>query len=105
METVTVTIGRNVGTEPMPPGQWAMFAERTRRAVTSFTSELWADVDCASSYEGVAEEAHIFYGPVNPRRHAQRLLPKYLARLAEAYEQECIGYTFGTAELAFADPR
>ena len=104
MRTVTVTIGRNVGTDPLPAEDWNDFVFGTRRAVEVVTSELWAQGPSRGSWDGVSEDAFFFYGPVAAMtddvvpaliRHLRALL----SVLATRYRQEAIGLSVGEPEL------
>lgn len=107
METVTVTIGRNVGVEPLAADAWNAFVASTRAAVEAATSELFAVAAYKGSWDGVSEDAALFYGPLvtDDQGAVLAALRSRLAVLASYYGQEGIGLSVGASELvaSFAD--
>ena len=103
MQTVTVTVGRNVGDKPMSAHQWDGFQSDVRKAVESVTAELWiASRVKHSEWQGVPEEAFIAYGPVVTTADVtdvKRALTIRLETLASRYGQEAIGVSWGESEL------
>lgn len=97
MRTVTVTIGRNVGTEPMPREQWNHFVAKVRNEVSLATEEVWAVAPYQGSWEGVREDAVVFYGPLKEPR--LEILRSSLSNLATYYSQDAIGLSVGEGEL------
>lgn len=98
METVTVTIGRNVGDAPLPPEAWNAYVSDTRQAVEAATSELWAHAPYRGEWEGVAEDAFIYFGAL-AGPDSLGALRQRLATLATFYGQDAIGLAAGTGEL------
>lgn len=98
METITVTIGRNVGDRPLPASVWNSFVSDTREAVERATSEVWAAAPTRSVWGDQREDAFVFYGPVTAP-HAVSSLRITLAGLAAYYGQEAIGLSIGLSEL------
>lgn len=101
MRTVTVTIGRNVGTSPLSPESWNEFVSQTREAVKVATDELWAVAPYRGSWDGVSEDSAVFYGPLKDgdQDWYLRALRTQLANLATYYRQEAIGLSVGVSEL------
>lgn len=102
MQTVTVTIGRNVGPDPLPADIWNEFVSRVRREVERVTSELWAVAPFRGQWEGESEDAMVFYGPLKAVQAITRPLPTLranLANLATYYRQDAIGLSVGESEL------
>ena len=99
METVTVTIGRNVGDDPLPADQWNAFTSDTRAAVEAATLDLWAIAPYKGVWKGTTEDAAIFYGPLVDVGEVLEALRQRLAVLATYYGQEAVGLSVGTGEL------
>lgn len=108
MKTVTVTIGRNVADVPMAPERWNDYVTRTREAVTDALSELWVTAPYRGEWEGVREDAFVFYGPLKGGEGTDdafwsdlnvRELKVKLSTLATYYRQDAIGLSVGEAEL------
>jgi hypothetical protein len=99
MQTVTVTIGRNVGPDPLPADAWNGFVSATRRAVEHATSELWASAPTRSIWVDTPEDAFVFYGPTIDHPDAVQALRVRLSSLAGYYGQEAIGLSVGESEL------
>jgi len=98
VKTVTVTIGRNIGTSPMLPELWYEFISKVRQAFTDATSEVWTVAPYKGLWQENPEEACVFYGPV---RHEEFIpaLRTTLANLATYYHQDAIGMSVGESEL------
>jgi hypothetical protein len=100
MRTITVTIGRNVGPDPLPAEEWNTFVFETRQIVEAVTTELWASGPSRSTWDGVSEENFYFYGPLNTASRVRfRRFRNRLETLATKYRQEAIGISIGTFEL------
>ena len=101
MESVTVTIGRNVGDHPLPAEEWNEYVRATRDAVERATSELWAVAPYKGEWEGTQEEAVVFFGPLlaGYEDDAYRVLGATLATLATYYRQDGIGVARGESTL------
>ena len=103
MQTITVTIGRNVGEEPLPQDRWNEFIADTRAAVDSTVSDIWVATPYRGSWDGVPEDAFVFYGPVEAEHIPwERLLKQRLSVLAGYYGQQAIGVSVGFSELVDA---
>ena len=99
MKTVTVTIGRNVGDEPLPAAAWNDYTADTRRAVEAVTVDLWAVAPYRGSWEGQPEDAVILYGSLIDVDGVVEALRQRLATLATYYGQQAIGLSVGSSEL------
>lgn len=101
MEAVTVTIGRNVGSDPMGPADWQRYVTHTRAALLDVVSDLWIDTPYTGEWEGRTEDAWAFYGPVE---HTDQLdaLRGELGGLAALYGQDAVGLAVGSTELVSA---
>ncbi len=95
--TIVVTIGRNIGEEPMLPATWMQF----KRDVLDVLEECGAEViqrpnftespDAVGCWEGqICEEAAAFVAFI-PEARQQTLVP-HLRALARKYSQDAIGY-------------
>lgn len=100
METATVTIGRNVGEQPLPDDDWQAFKDATRRVLDG--SDIWTDADYIGAWEGVTEDAHVYVAGLPDGNHDD--IRKALVSLAAQYHQDAIGLTIGTAQLVGATP-
>jgi hypothetical protein len=100
MRTFTVTIGRNVGSEPMEQSQWNDFVWETRTVCESVSPELWANAAHRNSWNGISEDSFILYGPlVDNDDSTVEFLRNRLDTLATKYRQDAIGLSIGESEL------
>lgn len=99
-KTLTVTIGRNVGDQPMPHDQWESFRRSVRRTLETAGGEVWADARYRGQWEGIHEDAAIVHALVDDE--AVDPVRITLAELAALYGQEAIGLAVGTGELVTA---
>ena len=106
MNTVTVSIGRNIGAVPMPEQSWADFTSDVESVLrlycsTFFVSAAWS----MGSWEGVEEESRTWVAELNSEGDepdpADRL-EKSLSFLATVYLQDAIALTVGSTVLAGA---
>lgn len=104
MRAVTVTIGRNVGDVPLPAERWNEFVSRTRAVVEQSTDDLWAVAPYRGSWDGVSEDAVLFYGSVGSDE-VTTSLREALRNLASYYDQEAVGLAIGDSELVEAFDR
>lgn len=95
--TQVVTIGRNIGDQPMPDDHWQAF----KSAVNAALADCCGNViqrprdntlgDQQGTWEGkVCEEAATFVA-LTPQRYAYTVRPE-LARIASRFQQEAIGF-------------
>lgn len=106
MNTITVTIGRNVGDEPMSPSSWNNFIFDTRKAFLQSAEDVWAGALYTGGWNGHSEDAYILYGPSKSESAAAvTILRQTLAILATKYGQDAIGLSVGEGELveSFSD--
>ncbi len=110
MHTYTVTIGRHVGTEPMPEHEWAMFEDRINETLCYFGGEQHREGGDPSMIEthrgtgvwdGVEEESIkmtlLTTTPIRPLN--LEVLRKDLGQIAYHHRQDAIALTIGTSEL------
>lgn len=91
---VTVTIGRNIGDEPMPQSRWNAYGDAVRDLL-KLDGEIFADATYNGWWDYVSEDARVF---VATTRSPDRLRLG-LAQLAEVYRQDAVGLQVGTTEL------
>lgn len=105
---ISVTIGRNVGAQPLPVVSWVGFQNVVRSAIAAAhlggtgiagpTVEAW---NGSGSWGGIVEEnAH--FSARSPDGFNLRKLRRHLARIAADYRQEAIALSVGRSELVYA---
>jgi hypothetical protein len=100
MRTITVTIGRNVGSEPMEQSEWNAFVWETRETIEIVSPELWANAAHRNSWNGTSEDSFIFYGPLFDETDATvEFLRNRLETIATKFRQDAIGLSIGDSEL------
>jgi hypothetical protein len=102
MESITVTIGRNVGDTPMPTTDWRAYLRSVHKALTDATEELWVDADYVGRWGDVPEQAHVDVGPLVDHDRLPALRSA-LSAAATRYHQDAVGLSVGTAELVASD--
>lgn len=99
--SITVTIGRNVGSEPLGDEGWARFQADVIDRITalvrpSFTFTYYG----VGEWQGITEEsAAILFGGTEYTANAADV-SSVLSVLAEEYGQDAIGFSFGPSLLA-----
>src|SRR5437660_1215533 len=97
-QVVFVTIGRNIGLEPMSRQKWRSFRQATRLVlVATVGSPDFEIVGFGGRWGGVAEMAAVFV--VLRRVVRVELLRERLKELAASYGQETIALAIGGSEL------
>jgi hypothetical protein len=101
---VTVSIGGNIGEEPMPIDEWLAFRHRTRSACEA-VGEVVGESSGYSRWGDVVEKTYkvdVFLDDATfgIRRGA---LAEALSTLAGIFEQDGIGISFGTVVKATAE--
>lgn len=98
--TVTVSIGRNVGTLPMLEHDWQAFAADTTRIVRNLSSTVHFLGFGSGEYEGETEESYtIVATTIVPSLQGMR---DALALLARENGQEAIAVTSGMTRYVMA---
>lgn len=98
MATVTVTIGRNVGTVPMDRDRWRLFRQSIRDTLVSVASDIYVDSAQAwGEWDGTMEECATWVASVPS--DSLWVLRDALPYLASTFSQEAIALTVGTTEL------
>lgn len=101
MATVTVSIGRNVGSEPMPDYEWSQFVELVRLAVKRDASAVYVDAAASrGEWEGIAEDSRTWVADID--EWDLGALRNSLRQYAVTFGQDAIALTVGTTELVGA---
>lgn len=99
MLSYTVTIGRNVGSEPMSDDDWIEFQTLVQQTLERVLEPSAVFVYTGmGEWDGEAEESTAYL--VLSTIPAFSLLDERLGMLAEAFGQEAIGWSCGAAHLA-----
>ena len=95
MTTGAITIGRNVGLEPMPDGTWTQFIDEVSALITRCGGVVYIAGYGSGEWDGVAEEsAVITFEGVEADD-----LTDGLVFLAAMYEQDAIALLTGVTVL------
>lgn len=103
MQTVTITVGRNIGTEPMPSDAWRQYRDDVRRALVTADATVYAAATYRGMWEGTYEDAAIWHAAIDDA--AVDPLRDALSGLVAVYGQDAAGYAVGTSELVQPDPQ
>ena len=88
--TFALSIGRNVGAEPMSTERWGQFKSEIDHALSVFGATLYSKAESKGQFQGMPEHGCIWLGTISG--HAMRIaLKPHLAKLARIYSQEAIG--------------
>jgi len=99
-----ISIGRNVGSEPMDSFDWALFRNSVRGIADLFkgTSTMIIEVEGkGGEWLGVPEETRVFM-IINPLIRSQEIVDhvkECLSSIAQEFEQDAIALVFGTSTL------
>ena len=104
-----VTIGRNVGSEPMPRPRWDAFSASVVETLTwagSRRGEVEPTVEIRHGitfWQGQSEESHRITLRVNEELYPETLaqVRAELAECAQAYQQEAIALAVASSELIY----
>lgn len=101
VKTLVVTIGRNVGSQPMDGTAWMRFKVETRKVVASWGIVVFAG-EGQGIWKGQTERAYTVIVSVTGRPAESSLYPLRIAlyALGKAYGQEAIAITLGKTEFA-----
>ena len=103
--TCTVTIGRNIGEEPMNDSNWAAFRSDVSNLIINLTSThdryTMDALTTVGRYLDTVEESatYVFAADV----FAIATMRPLLYKLARHYSQECIALVMGTTDLIGLD--
>jgi len=105
---ITVTIGRNVGTLPMPRNEWDEFRNQVKTSLfqDGGATQVFGPFDGQGSWtdadgELIVEDSSTFTALTDRRGFADELGAQ-LSDLALLYGQDAIAYSIGEAQLAVA---
>lgn len=90
-----VSIGRNVGDEPMSAEMWRDFRTAVEAAVTRFAGPLVSATTGTGWYQGVSEETAVYVGAAD---ESYRLIDA-LDVLRTRFGQESIAVTWGVVRF------
>lgn len=104
MSTITVSIGRNVGTEPLSDPTWRTFRTTVGNVVATWCETIYvSDAGCVGHWDGVDEESRTWVGEWAGYGEPNLLIDR-LAEVARVYGQDAIAVTTGTTVLAGLQP-
>jgi hypothetical protein len=98
-ETVTVSIGRNVGDSPMSEGRWESFCDETLFTVDSLGDVYFLGTG-GGNWGQEQEQSYTVVASIDVSR--KRELVDSLAICARKFSQDAIAVTFGTTVFAGA---
>lgn len=90
-----VSIGRNIGGEPMSEDRWAAFKAETVEAVERHAGPVVTVAEGVGMYEGTREGTLVVVGA----SYGGHALEVELGRLAARYEQDAIAHAFATPDF------
>lgn len=99
MPNVIVSIGRNVGSEPMENTEWDLFKGLLRNAVYRRTGNIYFIGEGKGYYNNTTEDSFTIIGELHG---SAENLKRELAEMAKDFRQECIAVTVADADLVAA---
>lgn len=103
MYSTTITIGRNVGDEPMSDDEWWRFRQTARLfMVETFGTEIAMEWhDGFGEWNGVQEDSYkvTALSDYAPTRGQVERFREFLPGLAAKFHQDALAVTFGHSEL------
>lgn len=105
MFSYTITIGRNVGTEPMSAERWEDFIEDIKADMLLFAAESAIHVESVEihrgkgTWEGVEEDSAKITILTPAQSDNTDILRHYLSETAWLYDQDAIALTIGMSHL------
>lgn len=104
MSTITVSIGRNVGSVPLPVSAWDAFRWDVDHEIRAYCGTVYvSDAVCVGEWDGITEESRTWVAAWD-LPYAPGPLVNRLAILAGRYGQDAIAVTTGTTVLAGLQP-
>jgi hypothetical protein len=99
--TVVVTIGRNIGSEPLADPIWDEFTNQIHTlARTLLDPKLLFVYEGTGEWEGVTEQSRAFHFVQTSRATDRATLRSALVTIAENFGQDAIAFTTGPSLLA-----
>lgn len=99
MSTVTLSIGRNIGADPMPAEDWTTFRAYLNLAAVECGLDVVFTGTGAGIWQGeISEDAHTVVGLTTDATDLEELA-RSLGQLARAYRQDAIAMTVGETTL------
>lgn len=96
--TVTISIGRNVGSKPMAAPKWGDFRHAVARDLRGASADVHvADAKSSGEWNGIAEESRTWVAVVDSS--ALKAVRSNLADAARRFDQDAIALTTGQTEL------
>jgi len=96
--TITVSIGRNVGSEPMSERRWAMFRNTIRNTILDNLGAIFVDgAYSRGEWDGITETSATWVADVE--EFTVPYLEREFARIAREYLQDAIALTVGKTVL------
>ena len=92
--THTITIGRNIGADPMPNHKWQGFKSAIESFIDSHESEIFVKSEGYGIWDGIKESNFTFV--FTTKKH---LDIDHLKRLSKLFKQDAIALTSGTTRL------
>ena len=99
--TVTISIGRNVGDEPMSDGEWVAFCSDIWQALYDADATVYVDeAKSVGEWDGIREESRTWVASVDDS--VIDWIRISLAEFCRTYRQDAIALTVGVTELVGA---
>lgn len=96
--TLVVSIGRNVGDEPMSTEEWLLFKHEVRDSMNIASAVVYAEAEGQGEWEGVGEETCVWiFSVVSDMRKEE--LRHELADLSDYFQQDAIAWLEGETEF------
>lgn len=95
-ETYWVSIGRNVGAEPLSDEGWECFQDATEKAILRRRASILTSVAGVSDWQGLEEQTVLYLLTISSAEVPTLRIG--LAHLAKSYRQDAIGFVGGPGE-------
>lgn len=98
MATVTVSIGRNVGSQPMSDNDWTNFISVVGASIKRDANAVFVDAAASrGEWDGIAEDSRTWVADID--EWDLGALRGSLAEWARTFMQDAIAFTVGATEL------
>jgi hypothetical protein len=94
----TISVGRNIGIEPMDDSRWEQFVDDVLSLIHKHGGEVYTIADGGGAWDGVAEQSAVIVFGGTSHDFADEL-----SALASAYGQEAIGLLSGESSLVYGE--